>query len=293
MHNIFLPSRLVKIITRDNIMLEGLFVRNPSASITVIHVHGSFGNFYQNDFIPLMADYYYDLGMNFFTFNNRGRHCISESSTGLNSSYIGGTYEVFEKCVLDIQAAIDFTQTYTNEILLQGHSFGCQKVISYLLQSSKLYDSILLSPADCSEIQKRYIYPETINAQYQRLRNMYADNLLTILPPQEYGVLHDGEKHSIPICAATLLSQINSDCFRAVNYLNPISFRIDNQCFVYVGGEDLYQTANHKTIKKYFIERIKEPTFLFLRNGDHHFTNKEETVLKHISSWVKTRGEKV
>ena len=50
-----------------------------SIPATVIHIHGSCGNFYENAFIATMARLYTARGVNFLSFNNRGHDCIAEA----------------------------------------------------------------------------------------------------------------------------------------------------------------------------------------------------------------------
>ena len=58
-------------------------------------------------------------------------------------------HEIFEKCVLDIDSAIDFCKERGfKKIILSGHSLGCNKVVWYALEKKFKEKIILLAPCD-------------------------------------------------------------------------------------------------------------------------------------------------
>ena len=64
---------------------------------------------------------------------------------------IGCTYELFNNCLEDLQAYIDWAKSEGyKHIILGGHSYGANKVVYYLSknQNEKIDKYILISPTD-------------------------------------------------------------------------------------------------------------------------------------------------
>ena len=103
--------------TRDNIMLNAWFFRNPHAKSTIIFAHGNAGNMSDRLF---KVKFFYDLGLNVFIFDYRGYG----KSQGKPSE--AGIY-------LDAQGAYDYLQSRGDvnmkNIILYGASIGGVVVI--------------------------------------------------------------------------------------------------------------------------------------------------------------------
>src|SRR5271154_5119255 len=88
---------------------DGILYQRENVHTTIIHVHGSFGNFYQNEFLRIMAKTYLDANINFLSFNLAGHDAVTEGYRNeWDFEYAGGALTDFNDCVCDIQAAIDF-----------------------------------------------------------------------------------------------------------------------------------------------------------------------------------------
>lgn len=122
---------IVKVKTIDDLTLHGLLTEpeNPSKTI-VIHIHGSSGNFYWNDYFGLLTESIVDLGIAYLATNNRGSGVYELEK---NSTYSGVSLEKFEDCIVDINAWIEFAldRGYEN-IILEGHSYGTEKSVYYM-----------------------------------------------------------------------------------------------------------------------------------------------------------------
>ena len=87
------------------------------------------GNFYENRFLDILAKSYTDKNYAFLTFNNRGRDFITELLKGNDFTIIGGSLERFKDCILDIDGVLNWAKEKGyKEIILEGHSYGCNKV---------------------------------------------------------------------------------------------------------------------------------------------------------------------
>ena len=158
-----MKGELVSIVTGDGYELQGLLCTSSkpqtddktSFNKAILHIHGLAGNFYENRFVSVVADELNAHGYTFLTVNNRGSGVLSElrkcTADGLELVEVGGAREVFEDCLYDIQAWINFldSQGYS-KIVLQGHSFGCYKVVFYQSCRSdpRVKALALISPPD-------------------------------------------------------------------------------------------------------------------------------------------------
>lgn len=150
-----MQTSLVRFQTKDDLILQGLLYEPAQATKRVIlHVHGMSGNNYENGFYPEMASQNTAAGWAFFAINNRGHDYIADIPVaGEEEHYrrVGNAYEVFEECLFDIEAAIDYlVAAGYEEIVLQGHSLGAVKIAYYCAQRDdrRVRKLILLSPPD-------------------------------------------------------------------------------------------------------------------------------------------------
>lgn len=169
---------IVKVTTRDGITLHGLLSEPKIKSKNiVIHIHGSGGSFYWNDFYPFIAKSINDLNYSFLSVNTRGAG-VYEIETG--SKPYGTAIELFEDCLIDINSWIEFafSKGYKN-IILEGHSFGTNKVQYYTLYGKYKSDVkalILLGFTDSyggqlAYLKKNNIKNEDILNEAKKLNN--------------------------------------------------------------------------------------------------------------------------
>ena len=149
-------TEFISIKADDGAVHQGLLFK-PSRDTEkgAVHVHGLAGNFYENSFIPVMAEKYAERGIAFLSCNNRGHDYMAdiEKDDKSGSAFFkgGGAYERFGECPRDIDAAVRFFEKNgISRIFLQGHSTGCNKIV--YSASQKKFDSVycaaLLSPCD-------------------------------------------------------------------------------------------------------------------------------------------------
>ena len=149
-------------VTSDNLRLDGLLYEpDTKTNKVIVHVHGTSSDFYRTEYFEAMSAEYTNQGYAFLTFNNRGsglEYCFKTITNGKigKSIPIGSRNEIFEDCAIDIQTAIDFAKNKGfNEIVLQGHSYGCNKVIWYALEKNFNSKIVLLAPCDICNIEKK------------------------------------------------------------------------------------------------------------------------------------------
>ena len=156
-----MKEKLVRIKSNDGIEMPGILYTPKDYSENIcIHVHGMNGNFYENRFVDVLADTYTENGYSFLTFNNRGRDFITELIKDDDFTLIGGSLERFQDSLFDIQGAIDYVKKlgYKN-IILEGHSYGCNKVLYYYnkIEDNSIKKIVLLAPCDIPEESKKFL----------------------------------------------------------------------------------------------------------------------------------------
>jgi pimeloyl-ACP methyl ester carboxylesterase len=151
------------VTTEDKLILQGMVCRPDESvanGVTVIHVHGSYGNFYENFFLAPMADACQKLGATFVSINTRGRDYLADLKSRQPDRYtstrIGGIREVFQESTKDIAAWVEWARAHgSGAVILQGHSLGAMKVTHYLGHYPTACDGlVLVSPPDNIGLQR-------------------------------------------------------------------------------------------------------------------------------------------
>ncbi len=287
MDRIKVRGELVTFYSSIGQRIDGIFYQNDENSTTVIHIHGSLGNFYHNQFIRLMADKYLARRTNLLSFNLTSHDGIGEGFRGKEFSYIGGSIVDFNTCLYDIDGAIAFSRKFSDKILLQGHSLGCDRVLHFIIKNKYDYDFILLAPCDSFQLQTNWLVSETVGQQIERLKKeMVADKEFDWLDVREYGVRQNDEEYVIPITRKALLSIMEGPVFQLINIKNPAKFQLNQRAFIYISGKDPLQTESSDVMFNYFEQRIHSVTKYFAPNGDHDLGGCEDSVINAILTWI-------
>jgi pimeloyl-ACP methyl ester carboxylesterase len=144
--------------TQDKLRLQGMHYEVPNKDTCILVVHGMSGNFIENYWGSVLGDCLQSNGYGYIYSHNRGYNHINDivideitKQNAYKSVRMGAVYERFEECLYDIDAWYNeaLRLGYKNIVLL-GHSLGCNKVIHYIYkkQPKKLNGVILLSPPD-------------------------------------------------------------------------------------------------------------------------------------------------
>lgn len=173
-------QELVRINSIDGIEQVGiLYTPNDITDKIVIHVHGLNGNFYENKFLDILSKVYTDKKYAFLTFNNRGKDYISEFTRGDESVIIGGSLERFKDCLLDIQGVINWVREKGyKEIILEGHSYGCNKVLYYYnnTEDKSIKKIVLLAPCDITLEAKKFLSEEEYKKAKEESTRLVNEN---------------------------------------------------------------------------------------------------------------------
>jgi hypothetical protein len=149
---------IVQVLTSDNLKLFGLLHKSTQPSDQVIvHVHGTSGNFYYNNFYPYISEVADKHNFSYLQTNNRG---TGDWEYEPGEPPHGAALEFFEDSLLDIDAWLKFClDRGMTKIILESHSFGNEKVIYYLNKGkykANVVGVILLGFNDSVGTQARY-----------------------------------------------------------------------------------------------------------------------------------------
>lgn len=277
--------RFIRFEAADGLRLNGMLA-DADSDITVIHVHGRGGNFYENSFLRRMYDEYPRQGINLLAFNNRGHSSYVEAYMNGRVIYVGSAIEKFEDSLLDLDAACAFARTFSSKIVLQGHSLGCEKVMYYGGNRDGLIPLILLSPSDGYRLQTVYRYPESVEDQICRLQA--ADRLagLEFMPESEYGIRNHDLYYHVPITAQALVSLMTGPAFRLFRRGYSLGEPLQNRCFVYLGALDALQVDGADAMAALVRERFVRPHVELYPQGDHQLRGAMPDVLHSLSKWI-------
>lgn len=125
-------AELLSFVTADQETLHGALFRADASvhpDLALVMIHGVAMSFYTGP-LRVFAEALAGRGHHAFSINCRGHDWIARG--GDLTAFRGATYENFEDCVLDIDAAIDrMKQEGYARFVLVGHSLGSVKSIYY------------------------------------------------------------------------------------------------------------------------------------------------------------------
>lgn len=290
-------TELVKFKNRAGLLLDGVYFNNPDNHCVVIHVHGSFGNFYSNGFIKIMAEVYNEKKINFLSFNLTQHDGLAEAIRETDGcykwEYVGYSVSDYDTCIDDIEGACDFVRSRNNNvIILQGHSLGCNRILFYIHETRKSYPTVLLSPTNSLELQKRWIYPETIDHQISRLLMCKEQNNISNnehgVRTEEMMIDHIQDPFSfIPISPKALVSLLSHPSMDIINMLDHDQ-SVCNIAYIYMGDCDEYQTDPLKKYIKCFKRYFSKVSFKVIKGGNHFFSGHEEELVRSIAIWINS-----
>lgn len=281
---------VVKVETVDGCINHGLFIESENSKQIYIHIHGTAGNFYDDDFVETMSNIFVRIGISFLSTNNRG--------SGVYDIYSrkGSAVEIFEDCLFDIDAWIEFAikKGYT-EIFLSGHSLGVEKIVYYMENGSykdKIGKIVLLSPADSPRwriYDKNYKFSQkerdSLDKMIQEAETLISEGRKNILMDID---IENGFMPRTPYSLLNILGEDTEliktlpfhtgrlDIFR--NIIIPICVVIGNQKeYTGISPEDALDLMKR--------ENILADTYL-IEEADHVFTDCEDKLLEIIKNFI-------
>ena len=289
-------ARIVKLLTPDKFLLDGLWFGPEKARRVIIFIHGLTGGLLSGTGIRL-APLLIDSSTSLLSFNNRGHDIVARikradkrKKKGYSSETLGAALELFSDCVFDIEGAVNFAKGRgAKEIFLMGHSTGSQKSVYFLSKrgkQDKVKGTILLSPmsdyADSIKINGR----EKIN-----LARTFASKLVKkglsneFLPPIIWPNLNSAQRF-----LSLNTPESEEEIF---TYVEPTKIphtlrKIKVPTLVVLGEKDEFRDRSMAKIAKWFTKHLRRKiaTIKIVDDADHGFSEKEKEVAKIINSWL-------
>ena len=129
--------KIIDVVTKRGEKLYGCMYGKSSNNTCVIMTNGTGGNIFDNVFLRKLGEELEKQNITYIYAHNSG-------AWGLST-------ELFDNCLEDIQAFVDYAKSLNfKKIILGGHSYGANKVIYYLSKNKKepIDKYILISPVD-------------------------------------------------------------------------------------------------------------------------------------------------
>ena len=282
-----MKQELVRINSIDGIQLPGILYMPESATKKiVIHVHGLNGNFYENNFLDEISKSYTKTGYAFLTFNNRGRGFISEFWRGKECVVIGSSLEKFKECILDIEGVVNYAkENGYEEIILEGHSYGCNKVLYYYnkKRDKSIKKIVLLAPCDIPAELKKFLTEdeyEKAEKDATKLVNEGKENELIDFPILANGKMAAGTYYN------DFLPGGEDDFirYREGKYAkSELLENIDIPVLIVFGDNDeCVLTVPIQDVQEYLQNNLKNCDIQIINGTDHEYTDKYKELGKII-----------
>ena len=289
-------GRLVKIATGDGHQLDGIVYEANECIATVLHVHGSLGNFYHQPFVQMFAQVLTREGINLLSCNMRTHDGIAEGyDADGEMEYVGGSLARFETCVKDIQGAVRWCRNLGPKVYLQGHSLGCDRVLHYLESTKVTLSPILLSPCDSRQLQREWLGEEEFTLQQQALserreiRGTEAEEAWNWAAPGAYGLNGaDGWKYQIPVTEEVLESILLGAVGRILAVETGAAEISTADALAYLGRTDPIRGAGMEAMKQHL--QVLLPNLAVIEGeGGHNMEECEEDTAKKVATWIRER----
>lgn len=289
--------QLTEIVTKDNLVHHGIFYKpTKPGKKALLWVHGLTGNFYGGmKTFEEFAKQCEKEDWGFASFNNRGHDMISggrkldlTNPKGYTHIAIGAGNEVFEECVYDIEAGINFlTKQGFSEIILIGQSSGANKVCYYSGTENNLHITGIILASPTSD----RLVPGTDLARRQKMM-MTMQKLVDEGKGNELvlGV------HFFPITPKRYLNlftpRSNEDTFDYGDANPEMKFysQITKPLFVILGGTDESMDRPAEKIKSVFDAKTTAQKYksVIIPDAYHNYNGQEQQFVKTVNDWVKS-----
>lgn len=282
-------QELVRINSMDGIEQPGiLYTPIQNTNKIVIHIHGLYGNFYENRFLDVLAKAYTEKNYAYLTFNNRGRDAISELLKGDDSVIIGASFERFKDCLLDIEGVVNWVREKGyQEIVLEGHSYGCNKILYYYTKKKNLdiKGIVLLGPCDIPSECKKFLTSEEYKLAKEestRLVKVKKEKELIDFSPMPNGKISAATYYNdfLPEGEDDFIRYIDGEDGKS-EVLNNIDIPV---LVVFGDVDECVLTEPIDVVKKYLKNNIHDCNIEIIHGANHSFTNKYEELAETIKN---------
>ncbi len=263
--------------TKDNMRLPMIHFNSPKKNICVIFIHGMCQTIIDNYFAIVCGKILSDNNIGFIYEHNRG-HSIENDILMKNGNYsrCGCMYELFEDCLLDIDLAIAkaIELGYKN-IILMGHSFGCNKLIYYYYKKNpNILGLILASAPDMMglHLYRQKNYNELLKEAKENINEGNPKKLLSDLI-EEYMYMSSDTYYN------WFKENSNLDNLPVMGYSeNWYQFEKINVPILTFSGSEETDNYLHLDLLKEKAINCKKFDYKYINDANHFYINKEEEI---------------
>lgn len=249
--------KVIQIETPKKYILDGLLLGSEKTKTVFIFMHGLGGSLFSQ---MKLADSLVSKNNSVIVFNNRGFGTINrikkinkKNFKGYENITAGFAHEIFTDCIDDIDGAVNYAlKIGAKEIVLVGHSTGCQKSVYYLSKrkKSKVSGAVLLAPM--SDFADMFAFTEL--KKYKKL----IDTAKSMVKNNKSSELMPSNLWSIP-----------TDAQRFLSLFSPES---TEEIFSYASGKE-----------PIILKSVKKPLLIVLAGNDEY----KDRPITEIFSWFK------
>jgi len=291
-----MKGELVRITTKDGLELVGFFIDKKS-DIAVLHFHGTSGDFYTHKFVEVEGEKLAKENISFLTANNRGHDVYADIRKHKNGkvewTQIGGGFEKFEDCLLDIDAWIDFLiKRGIKKIILQGHSLS-QKILyyQYVKKNPNVIGQIHLSPQNDDGLMYYALGEKKYQEINKKIKQIIKEGRGNEVLPKEYSPVSY-------VTSAQMYHGYLTDygAGTLTPYHNPQSKnwqvleKTTDPLLVIFGSKDAYMKPSPETAAKLMKEKAKSAKSVMvklIKGATHSYLCYEKELVEIIFDWIK------
>lgn len=285
-------NKLLRISTSDGLYLHGFYVPSKDKKVAVLNVHGMDGNFYEVNYVYVLADELEKAGVGFLTVNTRGNGKDTDFDTvDKKIKRVGSRYEFLEEAHLDITAWLKFlvNEGY-KEIILMGHSAGTIKVARYLFEGelkNKINKLILLTPIDALGARianGRKDIEGFLKKAQEKVNEGKGEELIT----SEFD--HDVLSYQTFISwyKRDDLGRMFEFCSKDYNF--PVLKKIKIPTKIIIGSKDEYFHPSNpqrpEEAMEILLKNIPNSKGMIIDGADHCFVSHEDEMVQEVSRFI-------
>lgn len=298
-----MKGELVTTVTSDGLELNGLWSDNGS-DFAVFHSHGTAGDFYTHKFIDVEGKRLETEKISFLSANNRGHDVYADIRKNVNGKIewasVGGGFERFEDCLIDISAWLDFISSRgVKKVILQAHSLT-QKILYYqsIKNDKRVFAQIHISPCNDAGFMFHMLGEKRYKEVNDMVKNMVEkEGRENELLPKELAVV-------CPMAAQAYYGYLIEDGIgNLFPYHNPSSSKwtilekTKEPLLAIFGSDDNFinssmNTKNADDVASLFKKKAKSARSVDVRvmkDSVHSYLGHEEEMVDVIAGWIKSK----
>ena len=295
------PFYIADITTKDGLLHQGIFsAPEKHGKKAILWMHGLSAAFYNDIHLyEAVANASEKEGWGFALFNNRGHDLIAgvrkydgTPPNGYSYLQVGAGREVFEDCVLDVDAGVDFlVKKGFTEVVVVGHSTGANKACYYAgtQKNPHVIGVVLLGPiSDRLELsisakkhQKDLLYMHKLIKEGVGDELLFGYHFFPITPNRYISLFEPGSAEDV---------FDYGDQKPKMTYFSKIKLPL----FVVLAGNDEGADRPIEEIKRVFDAHAtsKQYKSVIIPGAVHKFHEKEKEVANVIVKWATSvKGE--